>query len=64
MYPAGQKRAPDLIIDGCKPPYACGELNTGPLVEQTMLLTSKSSLRPKHKHFKYHYLRVSIALKR
>jgi hypothetical protein len=42
--PACQKRAPDLIIDGNEPPYGCWELNSGPLEEQTVLLTSKVNL--------------------
>ena len=29
----GQKRAPDLITDGCEPPCGCRELNSGPLEE-------------------------------
>jgi hypothetical protein len=35
-----QKRAPDLIIDSYEPPWGCWELNSGPLVEQPVLLTS------------------------
>ena len=31
---AGQKRAPDLIMDGCEPPCGCWELNSGPQEEQ------------------------------
>ena len=38
--PAGQKRAPDLITCGCR------ELNSGPLEEQAMLLTTEPSLQP------------------
>ena len=44
--PVGQKRAPDPIIDGCEPPCGCWELNSGPLEEQAMLLTSEPSLQP------------------
>ena len=44
--PAGQKRAPDLIIDGCEPPCGCWELNSGPLEEHSVLLTSEPSLQP------------------
>ena len=45
--PAGQKRAPDLITDGCEPPSCgCWELNSGPLEEQAMLLTTEPSLQP------------------
>ena len=43
---AGQKRAPDLITDGCEPPCGCWELNSGPLEEQAMLLTAEPSLQP------------------
>ena len=44
--PAGQKRASDPITDGCEPPCGCWELNSGPLEEQAMLLTSEPSLQP------------------
>jgi hypothetical protein len=30
MYPAGQKRATDLIADGCEPLCGFWELNSGP----------------------------------
>ena len=43
--PAGQKRAPYLIAD-CEPPCSCWELNSGPLAEQAMLLTTEPSLQP------------------
>ena len=47
MYvPEGQKRAPDLFTDGCEPPCGCWELNSGPLEEQAMLLTTEPSLQP------------------
>ena len=42
--PAGQKRAPDLIIGGCEPPCVCWEFNSGPLEDQPVLLTSEPSL--------------------
>ena len=44
--PAGQKRAPDPITGGCEPPCGCWELNSGPLEEQPVLLTSEPSLQP------------------
>ena len=44
MYPARQKRAVDLITDGCKPPCGCWELNSGPPEKQRVLLTSEPSL--------------------
>jgi len=39
-----QKRASDLITDGCEPPRGCWELNSGPLEEQSVLLTAEPSL--------------------
>jgi hypothetical protein len=44
--PTGQKRASDPIADGCEPPCGCWELNSGPLEEQPVLLTSEPSLQP------------------
>ena len=41
---AGQKREPDLITDGCEPPCGCWKLNSGPLEEQSVLLTSEPVL--------------------
>ena len=46
MYPTVQNRAPDLITDGCEPPCGCWELNSGPLEEQAMILTTEQSLQP------------------
>jgi hypothetical protein len=46
MYTADQKRAPDLIIGGCEPPCGCWELNSGPLEEQPVYLTSEPPLQP------------------
>jgi hypothetical protein len=34
------------ITDGCEPPYGCWELNSGPLEEQLVLLTTEPSLQP------------------
>ena len=48
---ACQKRAPDLLIDGCEPPCGCWELNSGPLEEQSVLLISESSLQPQNLTF-------------
>jgi hypothetical protein len=44
--PAGQKRAPNLTIDGYEPPGGCWELNSGPVEEQPVLLTAEPSLQP------------------
>jgi len=41
-----QKRALDPITDGCEPPCGCWELNSGPLEEQSVLLTAEPSLQP------------------
>jgi hypothetical protein len=53
-----QKRASDPIIDGCKPPCGCWELNSGPLEEQPVLLTAEPSLQPDYKVFKVQTLRI------
>ena len=34
------------VTDGWEPPCGCRELNSGPLEEQAMLLTSEPSLQP------------------
>jgi hypothetical protein len=44
--PACQKRPSDLIIDGCEPPCGCWELISGPMEEQSVLLTAEPSLQP------------------
>jgi len=46
LLPAGQKRALDLITDGCEPPCGCWKLNSGPLEEQSVLLPTEPSLQP------------------
>jgi hypothetical protein len=40
-----QKRALDPITDGCEPPCGWWELNSGPLEEQPVLLTTEPSLQ-------------------
>ena len=40
-----KKRASDLITDGCEPSCGCWELNSEPLEEQSVLLTSEPSLQ-------------------
>jgi hypothetical protein len=42
-----QKRASDRITDGCEPPHGYWELNSRPLQEQSMLLTTEPPLSPK-----------------
>ena len=43
---ACQNKALDPITDGCEPPCGCWELNSGPLEEQSVLLTTELSLQP------------------
>ena len=48
-----QKSALDPITDGCEPPCSCWELNSGPLEEQLVLLTTEPSLQPRPTTFTY-----------
>ena len=41
-----QKRVTDLITDGCEPPCGWWDLSSGPLEEQSVLLTAEPSLEP------------------
>ena len=41
-----QERASDFVMDGCVPPCGCWDLNSGPLEEQSVLLTTEPSLQP------------------
>jgi hypothetical protein len=42
-----QKKASDLITDGCEPPpCGCWDLNSGPSEEQSVLLTAEPSQQP------------------
>jgi len=50
-----QKRASDLITDGCEPPCGCWDLNSGPLEEQSVLLTTEPSLQPQIYIFISHF---------
>jgi len=43
-----QKRASDPITDGCEPPRGFWDLNSGPLEEQSVLLTTEPSLQPQN----------------
>jgi hypothetical protein len=40
------QRASHLITDGCEPPCGSWELHSGPLEEQSVLLTAEPSLQP------------------
>ena len=52
-----QKRASDLITDGCEPSYGCWDLNSRPSEEQLTLLTPEPSLQP-FEHISKQYLCV------
>jgi len=39
------ERASDPITDGCEPPCGCWDLNSGPLEEQSVLLTTEPILQ-------------------
>jgi hypothetical protein len=41
-----QKRVSGLITNGCELPCGCWDLNSGPLEEQLVLLTTEPSLQP------------------
>jgi hypothetical protein len=41
-----QKGALEPITDDCEPPCGCWELNSEPLEEQSVLLTTEPSLQP------------------
>jgi hypothetical protein len=48
MYAYVPEQASDLTIDGCEPPCGCWELNSVPLEEQSVLLTTEPTLQPRH----------------
>ena len=62
--PVCQKRTSDHTIDGYGPLHWCWELNSGPLEEQTVLLTTEPSLQPLRQlilnHFRVLSKRVHI----
>jgi hypothetical protein len=43
--------ASDPITDGCEPPCGCWDLNSGPVEEQSVLLTAEPSLQPQLRCF-------------
>jgi hypothetical protein len=57
-----QKRASDLITDGCGPPCGCWGLNSGPSEEQSVLLTTEPSLQPLVLAFKTGFLCSALEL--
>ena len=51
--PTNQERVSDPITDGCDLPGGCWELNSGPLEEQSGLLTPEPSLQPSQNSFPF-----------
>jgi hypothetical protein len=51
IYKTHQKRASDLITDGCELPCGCSDLNSGPLEEQSVLLTMSHLTSPTFHRF-------------
>jgi hypothetical protein len=47
VYRQLQKRASDLVMDGCEPPCSCWDFNSEPLEEQSVLLTAEPFLQPR-----------------
>jgi hypothetical protein len=45
-----------LHTDGCEPPCGCWELNSGPLEEQSVLLTTEPSLQPPHSAILFYFI--------
>jgi hypothetical protein len=41
-----EEQVADLIMVGCEPPCGCWDSNSGPLEEQSVLLTAEPSLQP------------------
>jgi hypothetical protein len=59
-----QKRASDLITDGCEPLCGCWGLNSGPLEEQSVLLTAEPSFQPLPSVLAFSSLCVGISVKK
>jgi len=58
-----QKRASDPITDGCETPCWGWELSSGPLEEQSVLLTAEPSLQPPlhtFQHFSYNLMKKRL----
>ena len=56
-FVSNQKKASDLIMDGCEPPRGCWDLNSGPSEEQSVLLTAEPSRQPCHSLVKKNLVR-------
>jgi hypothetical protein len=45
-----------FVMDGCEPPCGCWDLNSGPLEEQSVLLTAEPSYQPENPFLKAVFL--------
>jgi hypothetical protein len=61
VFQVHQKRASDPISDGCESPCSCWELNSRPLQEQSVLLTTEPTLQP-YFYFETGFLHVTLAV--
>jgi hypothetical protein len=52
----------DPITDGCEPPCGCWELNSAPLEEQSVLLTSEPSLQPQDASLLFYFVLFFFSL--
>ena len=48
-----------LFSDGCEPSCGCWQLNSGPLEEQSVLLTDEPPLQPMKKNYEKYPIRMS-----
>ena len=55
-----RKRTSDPITDGCEAPCGCWELNSGPVEEQSVFLTSEPSLQIKRIQIGKGEIKVSL----
>ena len=64
MYINALSACMSAYTHGCEPPCGCWELNSGPLEEQSVLLTTEPSLQPPEMIFSEKIFVSSTALKR
>ena len=64
MYACRPEEAPDLITDGCELPCGCWELDSEPLEEQPVLLTTEPSLQPPKQYSLINCIPAILGLRR
>jgi hypothetical protein len=52
VFRPSRRGGSDFISDGCEPPCDCWDLNSGPLEEQPVLLTTEPFLQPNNNFLK------------